>query len=109
MVPTRLVFGVVMVGMRMQPTLIERIGISDTFFRETWVLRSCACCRVVGHGSWSAMRCDRSWKALCGTARGKSRGASTLSNCAIATCLFQRVGAWASLNQGGDGGLRWVG
>jgi hypothetical protein len=58
----------------MRPTLIERIGVCSTLSSEAWVPRSCACYRVVGHGSGSAMqqlRCDRSWKALCGTAKGE--------------------------------------
>jgi len=41
--------------------------------------------------------------------KGEVAGASTRSDCAIATCLFQRAAAWSLLDEGGDGGLRWVG
>lgn len=55
------------------------------------------------------LRCDGSWKALCGTAKGKSRDAGDEKECATATCRDQRVAAWSLLNEGGDGRLRWVG
>ena len=50
------------------------------------------------------LRCDGSWKALCGAVKGLSRGASDDKDCAIAKCRDRRVAARWLVNEGGDWG-----